>query len=83
MQFSSCSCYSSLLDPTIFFSILFLNTLHVCRYLNIRDQISQRRDTAEKSLVLIALLVTHAHYEGYTKDSGPNGIGRACNLFCS
>jgi hypothetical protein len=40
MQCSPGSSYFSFLDPIIFLSVLFLNALHICHYLNIRDHIS-------------------------------------------
>jgi hypothetical protein len=55
------------LRPNNFSQHLTLETLHICPYLNITDQISHPRDTAEKSLDLHALLVLHAHYEGVHK----------------
>jgi len=67
MQCSPLSCHFSFLDPIIFLSVLFLNTLHIHPYLNLSGQISHPCDTAEMSLVLHALVFFHAHCEGKRK----------------
>ena len=67
MMQCSPGCHFSFLDPIIFLSVLFLNILHICPYLNKRDQISHPCDTADESLVLHALLFLHANYEGEQK----------------
>jgi hypothetical protein len=55
-----------LFRPSYFPQRLTLEYL-ICPYLNIRDQILHPSDTAEKSLVLHALLFLHAHYKGEYK----------------
>ena len=47
---------SSLLDPNILLSTLFSDTLSLCSYLNVRDQVSQLTKKTDKIILLYILI---------------------------
>jgi hypothetical protein len=55
MQSSPASCHF-LLGPNILFSALFQNTLNLCFFLRVRDQVSQRYKITGKVIILYILI---------------------------
>jgi hypothetical protein len=56
MQFSPVSLTSSLFSPNILLNTLFSNTLSLCSFLNVRDQVSHPYGTTGKIIVLYILI---------------------------
>jgi hypothetical protein len=74
---------SSLLDPNILLITLFSNTLILCSFLNVRDQVSHPYKTTGRIMVFIFKHLHSWTEGGKTKHSESNGSKHSQNLVCS
>jgi hypothetical protein len=65
---SSIPSTSSLLGPNVILRTLFWNTLSLCFYHNVRDQVSLSYKTADRIIILYILNFTFLDTGGKTKD---------------
>jgi hypothetical protein len=74
---------SSLLGPNIFLNTLFSETLSLCSFPKVRDQVSHPYSTNGKITVLYILIFRFFIWDGKTKDFGLNNSQHSQNLIYS
>jgi hypothetical protein len=75
---------SSLLGPNILLSTQFSETLSLCSFLKMRDQVSHPQSTTGKIIVLYIIILSFFFiWDGKTKDFGLNDSKNSLNLIYS
>jgi hypothetical protein len=83
MQFSPASCYFIPLGLNILFSTLFSNTLNLCYFFNVTDQVWHPYKTKDKIIILYILFCMFLDGSREDKHSELHGSKHSLHLISS